>query len=122
MIQSLHSQDRANRKVLFISYIFPPRAGGGAYRTAQFVKYLPKSGWDPVVLTVSNDRFHWATDESLLTLIPEEVEVVRTPVVDPLYLLPILSRIGAANLVKVFPPGVRRSSLDAQKAHSGGIE
>ena len=37
------------KKVLIISYMFPPIAGGGIMRPLKFVKYLPKFGIQPVV-------------------------------------------------------------------------
>ncbi|HEV2668595.1 MAG TPA: hypothetical protein VG324_27005, partial [Blastocatellia bacterium] len=40
------------RRVLFISYSFPPSMEMGAYTCAQIARYLPHYGWEPVVLTV----------------------------------------------------------------------
>jgi len=37
------------KKVLFISYMFPPIAGGGIQRPLKFVKYLPDYGIEPIV-------------------------------------------------------------------------
>jgi glycosyltransferase involved in cell wall biosynthesis len=37
------------KKALFISYMFPPIAGGGIQRPLKFVKYLPDYGIKPVV-------------------------------------------------------------------------
>ena len=37
------------KKVLFISYMFPPIAGGGIQRPLKFVKYLPAYGIEPIV-------------------------------------------------------------------------
>jgi hypothetical protein len=40
------------RKVLLITYHFPPSNEIGAQACAQIGRYLPQYGWDPVVLTV----------------------------------------------------------------------
>jgi len=40
------------RRVLFISYAFPPNEEAGAATCAQIARYLPMYGWQPVVLTV----------------------------------------------------------------------
>ncbi|MGH9939684.1 MAG: glycosyltransferase, partial [Blastocatellia bacterium] len=40
------------RRVLFISYAFPPNVEVGSYTCAQIARYLPMYGWQPVVLTV----------------------------------------------------------------------
>jgi glycosyltransferase involved in cell wall biosynthesis len=71
------------RKVLVIAYYFPPMGLSGVQRTAKFVKYLPKYGWKPTVLTVSPTGYY-AVDDSLL----KEVEaagatVVRASSLDP---------------------------------------
>lgn len=40
-----------NKKVLIVSYYFPPTNVIGAVRISKFTKYLPEFGWEPVVLT-----------------------------------------------------------------------
>jgi glycosyltransferase involved in cell wall biosynthesis len=64
------------RKVLVIAYYFPPMGLSGVQRTAKFVKYLPKYGWKPTVLTVSPTGYY-AVDPTLL----EEVEAAGTEIV-----------------------------------------
>jgi len=39
------------KKVLIISFSFPPSSNIGARRPFGFAKYLPKFGWEPIVLT-----------------------------------------------------------------------
>lgn len=65
------------KKVLIISYYFPPSGGPGVQRVLKFVKYLPQFGWEPVVLTVKDGDFP-ARDESLLNEIPANIRVYRT--------------------------------------------
>ncbi len=70
------------KKVLIISYYFPPSGGPGVQRVLKFVKYLPQFGWEPVVLTVEDGDFP-ARDESLLKEIPKNVTVYRTKIFEP---------------------------------------
>ncbi|MFA6142138.1 MAG: glycosyltransferase [Candidatus Omnitrophota bacterium] len=42
------------KKVLFITYSWPPKGGVGVMRALKFVKYLPKFGWMPTVLTTDD--------------------------------------------------------------------
>jgi glycosyltransferase involved in cell wall biosynthesis len=70
------------KKVLFISYAFPPMGGGGIFRITKFIKYLPEFGIQPRVLTVKN-HFHPYKDETLLAQIPEAIEVTRIDYNDP---------------------------------------
>ncbi len=66
------------KKLLFISFYFPPLAGGGVYRPLKFVKYLPDFGWEPIVLTIRpNDIKSYVKDYSLLEEIPEGVKIYR---------------------------------------------
>ena len=53
------------KKVLVISYYWPPSGGPGVQRVLKFCKYLPKFGWEPIVLTVKNGEFP-SLDESLI--------------------------------------------------------
>lgn len=40
------------RKVLILTYHYPPCGAVGEVRPAKFVRYLPELGWEPAVLTV----------------------------------------------------------------------
>jgi hypothetical protein len=70
------------KKVLIITYYFPPSGGPGVQRVLKFVKYLPQFGWEPIVLTVENGDFP-ARDESLLKEIPPATKVYRTKIFEP---------------------------------------
>ena len=71
------------KKVLIITYYFPPSGGAGVQRILKFVKYLPEFGWEPVVLTVKEDADFPARDPSLSTEIPPGIQVYRTPIFEP---------------------------------------
>jgi glycosyltransferase involved in cell wall biosynthesis len=71
------------KKVLFISYYFPPLGMGGVQRSLKFVKYLPSFGWKPLVLTVKEINYFFK-DFSLGEEIPKEAEVFQTGSFDPL--------------------------------------
>jgi glycosyltransferase involved in cell wall biosynthesis len=66
-------------RVLIITYYWPPSGGAGVQRWLKFTKYLPSSGWIPVVLTVKPECAAYPfKDESLYNEIPVDVEVHRT--------------------------------------------
>jgi glycosyltransferase involved in cell wall biosynthesis len=77
------------KKVLFVSYYYPPMGGVGAQRTLRFIKYLPEFGWEPYVLTAEPSPF-LPFDEAPLSVLPEE-RVRRAKVLEPLNLLNKLS-------------------------------
>ena len=45
------------RKVLVITYYWPPSGGPGVQRILKFCKYFPEFGWEPIVLTVNNGDY-----------------------------------------------------------------
>jgi glycosyltransferase involved in cell wall biosynthesis len=77
------SSDIALRRVLVIAYYFPPMGLSGVQRTMKFVKYFPRYGWQPTVLTVE-PRGYIAKDTSLLDeLNRQQVRIVRTGAAGP---------------------------------------
>jgi glycosyltransferase involved in cell wall biosynthesis len=70
--------------VLVVSYTFPPTGGAGVQRVAKFVKFLPRFGVQPTVLTVANPSVPLA-DESLARDIPSEAKVIRARTLEPGY-------------------------------------
>ena len=70
------------RKVLIITYYWPPSGGAGVQRWLKFVKYLREFGWEPVIYTPSNPEFP-VIDDTLAKDIPAGIEVIRTPIWEP---------------------------------------
>lgn len=70
------------KRVLVISYYWPPSGGSGVQRWVKMCKYLPQYGWLPVVYTPSNPALT-AIDTTLAADIPDEVEVLRRPILEP---------------------------------------
>jgi hypothetical protein len=60
--------------VLVVAYLFPPTADVGVHRTLRFVRWLPESGWRPVVLTASNARVDHV-DPALCARVPAGLPV-----------------------------------------------
>jgi glycosyltransferase involved in cell wall biosynthesis len=70
------------KRVLIVTYYWPPSGGSGVQRWLKFVKYLPQFGWQPYVFTPENPAFN-LKDESLLKDIPPEAEVLHFPIWEP---------------------------------------
>ncbi|MEO8590489.1 MAG: glycosyltransferase [Flavobacteriales bacterium] len=70
------------RRVLIITYYWPPNGGAGVYRWLKFSKYLPGYGWKPVVYTPSNPELT-ADDPGLLRDVHPDVELVKQPISEP---------------------------------------
>ena len=70
------------KKVLIITYYWPPAGGAGVQRALKFTKYLPQFGWEPVVLTVENPDSP-VDDISLLKDVPEGIKIYKTKSLEP---------------------------------------
>lgn len=70
------------KKVLVITYYWPPSGGSGVQRWVKFVKYLHKMDWQPIIYTPSNPE-QPATDESLLKDIPEDAIILKNRIFEP---------------------------------------
>ena len=70
------------KKLLLITYHWPPMGGGGVQRWLKMSKYLRDYGWDPIIFTVSDAEIS-IYDESLVKEIPENVETIRVPIWEP---------------------------------------
>ncbi len=70
------------KRVLIISYYWPPTGGSGVQRWVKFAKYLPEEGWQPVIYTPENPE-QLAVDTTLAAEIPAETEIVKTRIFEP---------------------------------------
>ena len=71
-----------NKKLLLITYYWPPCGGVAVQRWLQHVKYLGEFGWEVVVYTAEGADYP-SRDEALLEQVPATVEVIRQPIWEP---------------------------------------
>jgi len=84
------------KKVLVITYYWPPTGGSGVQRWVKFSKYLRRFGWEPVIYTPKNPE-QLAVDESLLKELPEDLTVLKRRIVEPYNMYRKLFGGGAAS-------------------------
>jgi len=71
-------------KILYISYYWPPSGGPGVQRGLKFVKHLPALGYEPTVITVDEHYAEYQLyDQSLISEIPKNTQVIRTKTREP---------------------------------------
>ena len=70
------------KRVLIVSYYWPPSGGGGVQRWLKFAKLLPEHGWEPIVVTPDNPDVP-VEDQSLLHDVGGDIDVWRFPVWEP---------------------------------------
>ena len=70
------------KKVLIITYYWPPSGGAGVQRWLKFAKYLSDFGWEPIIYTVENGEYP-VLDYDLLDEVPKGITVLKTPIWEP---------------------------------------
>ncbi|WGD34424.1 glycosyltransferase family 4 protein [Olleya sp. YS] len=78
------------KKVLIITYYWPPAGGPGVQRWLKFVKYLPEFGVEPIVYCPSNANYP-IIDQSLLNEVPS-VTIIKQPITEPYKLAQLFSK------------------------------
>ncbi|MCD4772866.1 MAG: glycosyltransferase family 4 protein [Bacteroidales bacterium] len=67
------------KKVLIITYYWPPSGGAGVQRWLKFTKYLHEFGWEPIVLTVDENKASYGLrDKTLEEEIPNDIRIIKT--------------------------------------------
>ncbi len=70
------------KKVLIVTYYWPPAGGPGVQRWLNFVKHLPTYGIEPVVFIPDTPSYP-IVDESLLSELPEAIKVYKSSFFEP---------------------------------------
>ncbi|MGM0463548.1 MAG: glycosyltransferase [Bacteroidota bacterium] len=108
---------KSGRKILILTYYWPPCGGAGVQRWLKFAKYLPEYGWEPIVLTVDPEYAEYpAFDESLEKDIRPELRVYKTKALNYFRLgrpgLPPLKTAGSTDAGStVTGPAVTKSTV-----------
>lgn len=70
------------KKVLIITYYWPPAGGSGVQRWVKFSKYLPSYGWQPIVYTPENPQIS-TIDKTLIKEISPQTKIIKQPIFEP---------------------------------------
>lgn len=70
------------KRVLIITYYWPPSGGVAVQRVLKFTKYLRDFNWEPVIYTVSNGEFP-ELDYSQISEIPDDLKVYKRKIWEP---------------------------------------
>lgn len=96
------------KKVLIITYYWPPAGGPGVQRWLKFVKYLPQFGVEPIVYCPSNPIYP-QTDNSLIDQVPEGITILKQPINEPYKLAGFFSK-NSKNISKGIIPEEKKQS------------
>lgn len=72
----------ARKKVLIISYYWPPSGGIAVLRCLKWAKYLRDFGWEPIVYT-AKDAHYPSLDPGNEKDVPADLTVLRRPIWEP---------------------------------------
>lgn len=70
------------KKVLIITYYWPPGGGAGVYRWLKMTKYLHQFGWEPVIYTAESADYP-VIDETLYDDVRKEITVLKHKIFEP---------------------------------------
>lgn len=70
------------KKVLIITYYWPPAGGPGVLRWLKFSRYLPEFGIEPIIYTPKNPTYP-IVDHSLEQEIPENIKIIKKKIREP---------------------------------------
>ena len=108
------------KRVLVITYYWPPTGGSGVQRWVKFAKYLPALGWEPVIYTPQNPEMT-AVDRTLEKEISPDLEVIKRPIAEPYNLYRKLMGKGAETDLKKLAAGVRACEERAEGLTERGV-
>ncbi len=103
----------SDRRVLMITYFFPPIGGIGVQRTLKYATYLPTVGWTPVVIAPRNAIYR-VMDEASVASLPPDLEIHRSFCYEPAHL-----RRQIARLARLFAGGAAPTDRTMGKAGEG---
>ena len=71
------------KKVIVVTYYWPPAGGIGVLRCLKLAKYLAQQGWEPVIFTSSEEAYQFL-DPKNNDEVPEGTEVIRIGAFSPI--------------------------------------
>ncbi len=78
------------KRVLIVTYHWPPSGGIGVLRCLKIAKYLRNFGWEPVIYAPLNAQYEYI-DNTNIKDIPENITVLRHKIFEPFNLFKKLS-------------------------------
>ncbi|EJG02939.1 glycosyltransferase family 4 protein [Flavobacterium sp. F52] len=100
------------KKLLIITYYFPPAGGPGVQRWLKFVKYLPEFDVQPIVYVPENPTYP-IVDKGLVSEISDKVIVLKNKIWEPYQLASVFSKNKTKKISSgIFPQKKKQTFLD----------
>jgi galactitol-specific phosphotransferase system IIB component len=98
------------KKVLIITYYWPPAGGPGVQRWLKFVKYLPEFDVEPVVYVPENPNYP-LIDVSLLNEVSKDITILKQPIKEPYKLAGLFSKKASKTISKGIIPVQKKQNF-----------
>lgn len=98
------------KRILIISYYFPPAGGPGVQRWLKFVKYLPDFGIQPIVYIPENPTYP-IVDENLVSEIPENLTIINHKIFEPYQVASIFSSKKTKKISSGIIPNAKKQTV-----------
>ena len=99
----------SDKKVLIVTYYWPPAGGPGVQRWLKFVKYLPEFNVEPVVFCPEKP-YYPIIDNSLEDEIPEDIKIIKHPIREPYRWATLFSKQSTKTISSGVIPNTRKQS------------
>lgn len=99
-----------SKKVLIITYYWPPAGGPGVQRWLKFVKYLPEFNIEPIVYCPENPNYP-IIDEILESEVSKDISVLKQPINEPYRFANLLSSKSSKTISSGVIPKQNKQSL-----------
>jgi hypothetical protein len=102
--------DKEPKKLLIITYYWPPAGGPGVQRWLKFVKYLPDFDIQPIVYVPENPTYP-IVDEGLLSEVSDKAIVLKNKIFEPYQLAGFLSKKETKKISSGIIPADKKQSF-----------
>ena len=98
------------KKLLIITYYWPPTGGPGVQRWLKFVKYLPDFGIEPIVYVPENPSYP-IIDENLISEVSEKATIIKRPILEPYGFAAFFSKNKTKKISSGIIPNTKKQSF-----------
>jgi glycosyltransferase involved in cell wall biosynthesis len=99
-----------NKKILIITYYWPPAGGPGVQRWLKFAKYLPDFGIQPIVYVPENPTYP-IIDENLIKEVSDKAIVIKHKIFEPYQLASFFSKNKTKKISSGIIPNQKKQSF-----------
>lgn len=102
--------NKTSKKLLIITYYWPPAGGPGVQRWLKFVKYLPDFNIQPIVYVPENPTYP-IIDKHLESEVSDKAIILKNPIFEPYQLASFLSKNKTKKISSGIIPNQKKQSF-----------